>query len=76
MKPRIPGNTVVEAYRPNFVKLFTKSELSKISPSTPTYDNYSVFALPLLEASKDIQVPKTVSVYVRSRVCFLTHGER
>ena len=76
MKPRIPGVTVLEACRPNFAKYFKKSDFGECSLCKPAYDNYHVFKRVVYELKEDIKFPATVSLFVRSRVCNSTLGDR
>ena len=75
-KPRIPGSTSLEGCRPNCVKYFQKYEFGDCSLCKPSWDNYPVFMQNVQEASENIKILETVSVYVRSRIYVLTHGER
>ena len=76
LQPRIPGSTLLESCRPNFVKYFQKYEFGDCSLSKPSWDNYPVFVQSVQEASENIKLPETVSTYVRSRIFVLTHGDR
>ena len=76
LQPRIPGSTLLESCRPNFVKYFQKYEFGDCSLCKPSWDNYPVFVQSVQEASENIKLPETVSTYVRSRICVLTHGDR
>lgn len=75
-KPSIPGSTLLESCRPNFVKYFQSYEFGDCSLCKPSWDNYSVFVKNVQEASENIKLPETVSMYVRSRICILTRGDR
>ena len=76
MKPRIPGVTVLESCRPNFAKYFKKSEFGECSMCKPPYDNYAVFVAHVQELKPELELPATVSLYVRSRICSQKHGDQ
>ena len=76
MIPRIPGRTVLESCRPSFVKYFKKTEFGDCSLCKPSSDNYTVFVDAVRELNHTIKLPPTVSLFVRSKVCSLTLGDR
>ena len=76
MKPRIPGSSLLESCRPNFAKYFQKYEFGDCSLCKPSWDNYPVFLCNVQEVSRSIKLPETISMFVRSRVCLPTHGDR
>ena len=76
MKIRVPSRTVLESCRPNYAKYFKKSEFGDCSLCKPSYDNYQLFLRCVLEQKETISLPATVSLFVRSRVCRITKGDR
>ena len=76
MTPRVPGKTILESYRPNFVKYFKGTEFGECSLCKPAYDNYLLFKRCAEEIKPSIYLPETASLYVRSKVCLPTTGDR
>ena len=74
--PRVPGKTILESYRPSFVKYFKGTEFGECSLCKPAYDNYLLFKRCVQEIKPCIYLPETASLYVRSKVCIPTTGDR
>ena len=69
MRPRIPSETVLESLRPKHCKYFKKSSFGECSICKPSYSNYLIFAELVHELNPEIELPDTVSQYVRQRIC-------
>ena len=76
MTPRIPSATILERCRPNYAKYFKNTQFGECSTCKPAYDNYSIFTSLCRELKADIQLPTTVSEFVRQRVCRNTSAEK
>ena len=75
MRPRIPGETVVEGLRPNNCKYFKSTSFGECSICKPSYDNYLIFKELVHEINPQVALPATGSIYVRGRVCKNTKGK-
>ena len=76
MTPRVPGKTILESCRPKHVKYFKSTDFGDCSLCKPAYYNYEIFKGFVEELNPSIDLPETVSLYVRSKVCSLTAGDR
>ena len=75
MTPRVPSERLLDSLRPNNCKFFTQSTYGECSLYRPGYDNYRIFKTAAEELVFGLNLPATVSQFVRERVCPGTKGE-
>ena len=71
MKPRIPGERLLDSLRPNNCKYFKKTSLGECSLCKPSYDNYKIFVDAVHELKPDVELPDTISLYARFFIQFI-----
>ena len=69
MKPRIPNKRLLDCLRPDNCRYFQKSSFGGCSICKPSYDGYQIFVGAVHELRPVVEVPDTVSLSVRERIC-------